>query len=81
MGLVNGKLEFVGESPVRVAYKTAKSMLNRNTAFVTIIYGEGVTEEDAAELQRLISNKAGHDVEISVVNGGQPVYHFILSVE
>ena len=81
MGLVNGKLEFVGESPVRVAYKTAKSMLTRNTAFVTIIYGEGVTEEDAEELQRLIGNKAGHDVEISVVNGGQPVYHFILSVE
>ena len=81
MGLVNGKLEFVGESPVRIAYKTAKSMLNKHTAFVTIIYGEGVSEEDAEELQRLIRNKAGSDVEISVVNGGQPVYHFILSVE
>ena len=81
MGLVNGKLEFVGESPVRIAYKTAKAMLNKHTAFVTIIYGEGISEEDAEELQRLIRNKAGSDVEISVVNGGQPVYHFILSVE
>ena len=81
MGLVNGKLDYVGESPVRVAYKTAKALLSRNTAFVTVIYGEGVSEEDANEVARLIRNKAGDDVEISVVNGGQPVYHFILSVE
>ena len=81
MGLVNGKLEFVGDSPVRIAYKVAKDMLNKNTSFITIIYGEGVSEADAEELQRLVRNKAGDDVEISMVNGGQPVYHFILSVE
>ena len=81
MGLVNGKLEFVGEAPVRIAYKTAKAMLSRSTSFITVIYGEGVSEDDANEVVRLIRNKAGDDVEISVVNGGQPVYHFIISVE
>ena len=81
MGLVNGKLEFVGDSPVRIAYKTAKAMLTKHTSFVTVIYGEGVSEADAEEVQRLISHKAGNDVEISLVNGGQPVYHFIVSVE
>ncbi|MBQ1985902.1 MAG: DAK2 domain-containing protein, partial [Clostridia bacterium] len=81
MGLVNGKLQFVGDSPVRIAYKTAKDMLNKHTSFITVIYGEGVSEDDANEVARLIGNKAGNDVEISVVNGGQPVYHFIISVE
>ena len=81
MGLVNGKLQFVGDSPVRIAYKVAKDMLTKHTSFITVIYGEGVSEEDANEVVRLISNKAGNDVEVSLVNGGQPVYHFIVSVE
>ncbi len=81
MGLVNGKLQFVGDSPVRIAYKVAKDMLTKHSSFITVIYGEGVSEEDANEVVRLISNKAGSDVEVSLVNGGQPVYHFIVSVE
>ena len=81
MGLVNGKLEFVGDTPVRSVYKVAKSMMTKHTSFITLIYGEGVTEEDANEALRLIRNKASDNVEISLVNGGQPVYYFMLSVE
>lgn len=81
MGLTNGKLEFVGDTPVRAAYKVAKALMNKHTSFITLIYGEGVSEEDANEALRLIRNKADDDVEISLVNGGQPVYYFILSVE
>ena len=81
MGLTNGKLEFVGDTPVRAAYKVAKALMHKHTSFITLIYGEGVSEEDANEALRLIRNKADDDVEISLVNGGQPVYYFILSVE
>ena len=81
MGLTNGKLEFVGDTPVRAAYKVAKALMSKHTSFITLIYGEGVSEEDANEALRLIRNKADDDVEISLVNGGQPVYYFILSVE
>ena len=55
--------------------------MHKHTSFITLIYGEGVSEEDANEALRLIRNKADDDVEISLVNGGQPVYYFILSVE
>ena len=81
MGLTNRKLEFVGDTPVRAAYKVARALMSKHTSFITLIYGEGVSEEDANEAMRLIRNKAGDDVEISLVNGGQPVYYFILSVE
>ncbi len=81
MGLTNGKLEFVGDTPVRTVYKVAKALLSKHTSFITLIYGEGVSEEDANEAMRLIRNKVGDDVEINLVNGGQPVYYFILSVE
>ena len=81
MGLTYGKLEFVGDTPVRAAYKVAKALMSKHTSFITLIYGEGVSEEEANEAMRLIRNKAGDDVEISLVDGGQPVYYFILSVE
>ena len=81
MGMTNGKLEFVGDTPVRSVYKVAKALMNKHTSFITLIYGEGITEEEANEALRLIKNKAGDGVDINLVNGGQPVYYFILSVE
>ena len=78
MGMTNGKLEFVGDTPVRSVYK---ALMNKHTSFITLIYGEGITEEEANEALRLIKNKAGDGVDINLVNGGQPVYYFILSVE
>ena len=81
MGMTNGKREFVGDTPVRSVYKVAKALMNKHTSFITLIYGEGITEEEANEALRLIKNKAGDGVDINLVNGGQPVYYFILSVE
>ena len=81
MGMTNGKLEFVGDTPVRSVYKVAKALMNKHTSFITLIYGEGITEEEANEALRLIKNKAGDGVDINLVNGGQPGYYFILSVE
>ena len=45
MGMTNGKLEFVGDTPVRSVYKVAKALMNKHTSFITLIYGEGITEE------------------------------------
>lgn len=53
----------------------------RNSSLVTLIYGNGTTEEEAEELASLLTAKFGSDIEVSVINGGQPVYYFIISVE
>ncbi|MBR1457615.1 MAG: DAK2 domain-containing protein [Oscillospiraceae bacterium] len=48
--------------------------------FITVYYGEDVTEEDAeAAAETLTGNFP--DAEVSVVNGGQPVYYYMISVE
>ena len=48
--------------------------------FITVYYGEDVTEEDAnAAAQTIIGNFP--DAEVSVVSGGQPVYYYMISVE
>ena len=66
---------------MKAVTKLAKTMIKKDSSFVTIIYGEGITDEEAEEARSVIASKAGDNVEVTMVNGGQPIYYFILSVE
>lgn len=82
MGLCNGKIKFIGESVTDIAIKsTQKLFKNGEHSLITIIFGEGASEEDATIVEEALSKKFGNDVEISIVNGNQPIYYFIISVE
>ena len=81
LALDNGKLVSVGRDPVGSAYKLIRSMADRNSSYITIIYGCDITDEAAQILSDRVSDKLGEDVEITLVNGGQPVYYFIISIE
>ena len=82
MGMTNGKIKFIGDDREDIAFKTVDKLFKRGThSMVTLIFGEGVTEEDAAKVEEKLSEKYKNDIEISVVNGGQPVYYYIISVE
>ena len=81
LGLENGKLELIEKDPVHTVVKLTRSMIRRNTSFVTLIYGEEVTEAQAEEAYNRIKTKVGNDVEVTLIHGGQPIYYFIVSVE
>ncbi len=82
MGMTNGKIKFIGEDKEEIAFKTVDKLFKRGThSMVTLIFGEDVIEEDAAKVEAKLSDKYKNDMEISVVNGGQPVYYYIISVE
>ena len=81
LGLENGKLEYVEKDPVKVALKLTRSMVKKDTSFITIIYGEDITEEQADELQQAVEAKVGSHIEVTLISGEQPVYYFIISVE
>ena len=48
--------------------------------FITVYYGEDVTEEEAQAAAATITGNFP-DAEVSVVSGGQPVYYYMISVE
>ena len=48
--------------------------------FITVYYGADVVEEDANRAAEVISARFP-DTDISIVNGGQPVYYYMISVE
>ena len=81
LGLVNGKLTFTEKSRSKAIAKLAKQMVGKGASFITLIYGQDVTDEEAEDTRKFIENKIAKNVEVTLVNGGQPVYYYILSVE
>ena len=81
IALENGKLTITEKTAVKACVKLAKNMIKHDTSFVTVIYGADTSEEEAQEAYEAIQDKFGSKVDVSLVNGGQPIYYFILSVE
>ena len=81
IGLNNGKLTVTSSTPNKALYKLAKSMINRDMSFVTLISGADVSDEDAAAAVELLETKFADQVDITYIKGDQPIYYYIFSVE
>lgn len=82
MGMANGAIKFIGDDKEQIAFETAESMIDTSVhSLVTIIFGEGADESGAQVVEQKLGEKFGSDIEISIVDGGQPVYYYIISVE
>ena len=81
LALENGKLSFTEKDVNKAAYKLTKKMVKNDSSYVTLIYGADVTEEKAQQLYDMLSAKLGNRVEITLLQGGQPVYYYLISVE
>ncbi len=81
LGLCNGKMSYIEKSPVNACVKVVKSLANKNTSFVTLIYGNDLSEDDAQKAYDLVKSKVSSQVEVNLIKGDQPVYYFIISVE
>ena len=60
--------------------KLAQASKERAGEFISIFYGEGV-DPDQAEQALALFQIACPDAEITMLEGGQPVYHYLISVE
>ena len=81
LALANGKIAFTSTDLEKCVTKLVKNLSNKSTQFVTLIYGEDVSDEEAQLISDELAEKLGGEIEVTLVNGGQPVYYFIISVE
>lgn len=81
LALDNGKLAFTEKDISKAALKLVKKLVKSGASYVTVIYGSDVTEENAEAVQQLLESKLSDKIEVTLVNGGQPVYYYIISVE
>ena len=81
MALENGKIVSTSNDLAKATYRLARSMCKKDSAFVTIISGCDVSDEDAEKVTELVKAKCPNHVEVSHIRGGQPVYYYMISVE
>ena len=81
LAMENGKLAFTEKSVEKAAVKLAKQMMKRDSSFITIIYGEGISAEEAEKVCEEVQKRAPKNAEVSVLEGNQPVYYYMISVE
>ncbi|MEG0779343.1 MAG: DAK2 domain-containing protein [Oscillospiraceae bacterium] len=80
LALEEGKL-FGTDRDIRVLLdKLAVDAATREAGFISLFFGEDVTEEAANDAAAVFRN-ACPDAEVSVLQGGQPVYYYIISME
>ena len=60
--------------------RLAHSGSHQNAEFISIFYGEDVTEEQAQQAEKIFA-EACPNAEITLLAGGQPVYYFMISAE
>ncbi|MCA1053472.1 DAK2 domain-containing protein [Rossellomorea aquimaris] len=80
MGISEGKIEIAEKDRQQAAKNLLDRMLDEDSEILTILYGEGVTEEDVQTIQEYVEDKY-EDVEVEVHNGKQPLYSYIFSIE
>ena len=80
LSLMNGKLFGTDKDIAVLLEKLAQEAADRKAEFVTVFYGEDVTEEQAAQAEEIFS-RVCPGAELSVLPGGQPVYYYIISIE
>ena len=81
LALKEGIPTFKSKDSIKGVVKLANAMISKNDSFVTLIYGCEINIEQAEKAYELIQDKYGSKIEFNLVDGGQPIYHFILSVE
>lgn len=80
IGMINGQFEAVGDQPAQVVIELLQKMTNEDSELITIFYGEGISEQDAAELKQQLAEMF-NECELEIHYGGQPHYSYLLSVE
>ncbi len=78
LGLYNGKI--VCTSDDRVACLENLFEKVDGASIITVLYGEGANEDEANRVAEIMAEKFP-GVELMVLNGGQPVYSYIISIE
>jgi DAK2 domain fusion protein YloV len=80
IGLHNGELKVSGLTIEEVTRDVLRAMDSRDREIITLYYGEDISEEEAHDLADLLQED-WPEQDIEVIPGGQPHYHYIISVE
>lgn len=80
MGFKNKSIIVCLKDKIEALYELVASMVDENSAILTVILGEDVTEGEESQLSEALFEKYP-ELEIDIKRGQQPVYSFLIGVE
>ena len=80
MGIGDSSILSVGSDMDTVLKELLADLVDEESSFISVYYGEDVSEEDAEAFGAYIS-ETYPDCDLDVTFGGQPIYYYVLSVE
>lgn len=79
LGMLNGKIHCVADTVAETLTVLAEQAEGKS--FITVFCGAEATEADTTLLSAALKAKADKYADINVINGGQPLYPYIISLE
>jgi len=80
IGFIDGELTSVGDSPEEVLWEVLLSLDTEGSEVITIYYGKNTKRSKAEEIVDRVRQQYPQ-LEVELIYGGQPHYHYIASVE
>ncbi len=80
LALLENKLLCSNNDIEAVSAEISATVAGFEPELISVYYGEDVSEDEANTLARKLEEE-NPDAEVTVVNGGQPVYYYIISAE
>ena len=79
LGLVENKVKYVTDTREECLKNVADAV--KKSSIITVYYGEDVTLEEAEKAVEIITECVNPYAEVTLIDGGQPVYAYIISGE
>jgi hypothetical protein len=79
MGIFDGKIVESDKSRMKTVIELISKMVDENSEIITLMYGIDVDESEVEDVESFVSKEFG--LEVEVINGGQEIYSYIISVE
>ncbi len=80
MGLIEGKINLIGNNPEKVCKEIIGRMVNDETSSISVYRGEAVDEDTADKLAEELE-ELYPELDVNVYYGGQPLYYYYISAE
>ena len=81
LALLNDKLLASGKDLNELFNMLIENISKKQKSFVSIYYGEGISEDEAEKTAEYFKGKLGSGIEINLYKGDQPVYFYVISAE
>lgn len=80
MGIGDSAILSVGTDMVEVLKDMLAQLIDEESSFISIFYGEDISEEDARAFGAYVE-ETYPACDVDLTYGGQPIYYYVLSVE